>query len=284
MARLGDLMVFITAVGSRIATLLLSWPLLLSLTVLVTNDLYLKAEFPGWLSGKLSDFSGVFLVTYLACGLFRKAKSFVVVGVVMLFVYWKSPASQWLIETINTLIAANIGRVVDYSDLFALAVIPVAWFTVSRTAATKFPLSRRQLLALPVAAVTLAAITGTSVLMPYGEYSIRNSDLSNRVEDSAIIEAVSRVTDRYELECENCGVNPGEAFYFNDDMDFWYEIDEASNGIRFRIRITKMKGFVLPAPDYDLFDSFQRSLKLEMAKLSPNLELVESLAGPPYNY
>jgi hypothetical protein len=70
----------------------------------------------------------------------------------------------------------------------------------------------------------------------------------------------------------------------NEDMDFSYSLDEASNGVRFRVRVTKMKGFILPRPDYDLFDRFMRDLKLELGELSPSMEFVQSLSGPPYSY
>ena len=48
----------------RLTAVLLSWPLLLSLAALITNDLYLKYAFSGWVTGKLSDFAGIFLVSY----------------------------------------------------------------------------------------------------------------------------------------------------------------------------------------------------------------------------
>lgn len=269
---------------NRVVVLLLSWPFSLSLVLLIANDLYLKYAYPGWLSGKLSDVSGIFLLVYFLFGMFPKVKWLSTVLVVLSFVFWKSPFSQSLIETINIVTAVNIGRVVDYSDFLAFAVIPFAWIIELRNSYSKFPNFPRRIAALPVALISVAALTGTSVLMPFGEYSIRNSDLEHRVDESAIIAAIARVADRYELECEYCEAKLNEAYYFNEDMDFWFKIDEATNGIQYRIRVTKMKGFLLPNPDYDLFERFQRDLKREMGDLSPNMELVESLSGPPYSY
>ena len=40
-----------------------SWPFLLSLILLLLNDLYLKWHHPGVISGKLSDFAGLFMVS-----------------------------------------------------------------------------------------------------------------------------------------------------------------------------------------------------------------------------
>jgi hypothetical protein len=59
---------------SRIVPILLAWPFVAALVVLITNDLYLKLAYPGWLTGKLSDFSGVYLIAALAIGLFPKRK------------------------------------------------------------------------------------------------------------------------------------------------------------------------------------------------------------------
>ena len=269
---------------SRIVPILLAWPFVAALVVLITNDLYLKLAYPGWLTGKLSDFSGVYLIAALAIGLFPKRKFLAAATVALAFFYWKSPASQWLIDSINSVSQNQIGRVVDYTDLIALISIPVAWFFVS-SRGEQFPsFSVRQLLSIPIAVITVLAITGTSVLWPAGEYSIRNTDLTNRIEEAEIVGAIERVVERFNLKCENCGEPADETIYSNEDIHFAYSMDEAANGIRFEIRVNKMKGIIMRRPDYDLFDSFMRSLKSEMGQLSSSMEFVQSLSGPRYNY
>ena len=270
--------------AGRIASVLVSWPFLLSLAVLISNDLYLKSAFPGWLTGKLSDVAGIYLLALLATAASPGRRLSSAATLALGFLYWKSPLSQWFIDTVNSVRLVQIGRVVDYSDLLALAAIPIAWTTVSHGAARSRKLPSRRFLSIPVAAITVLAVSGTSVLMPIGEYSIRNSDNEDRVDETAFVAAIERVAAKYELQCENCEATKDEAFYFNEDMDFSYSIDEASNGVRFRVRVTKMKGFILPKPDYGLFDRFMRDLKLELGKLSPSMEFVQSLSGPPYNY
>ena len=42
---------------------------LLTLLTLAANDLYLKAAYPGWITGKLSDISGLFLVSLFVLAL-----------------------------------------------------------------------------------------------------------------------------------------------------------------------------------------------------------------------
>lgn len=268
----------------RITSILISWPFLLSLAVLITNDLYLKSAFPGWLTGKLSDVAGIYLLALLVTAASPRKKYVGAMILALGFLYWKSPLSQWFIDNVNSVLLVQIGRVVDYSDLLALIAIPFAWTTVSHGATRPRKLLTQKLMSIPVAVITVLAVSGTSVLVPFGEYFIRNADIENRVDESSFVAAIERVTSKYELQCENCDAMTDEALYFNEDMDFSYSLDEASNGVRFRIRVTKMRGFILPNPDYDLFDRFMRDLKLELGELSPSMEFVQSLSGPPYSY
>lgn len=269
---------------SRIRSTLVSWPFLLSLAVLITNDLYLKSAFPGWLTGKLSDVAGIYLVALLVTASSPTKKYMGAMILALGFLYWKSPLSQWFVDSMNSMLQVRIGRVVDYSDLLALLTIPIAWATVTDGATNSRKLLTHKLLSIPIAVVAVLAVSGTSVLMPFGEYSIRNTDDENLVDESAFVVAIERVAAEYELQCENCEATTDEALYFNEDMDFWYSLDKANNGVRFRIRVTKMRGWILPNPDYDLFDRFMRDLKLELGKLSPSMEFVQSLSGPPYSY
>ena len=118
----------------RIMSTLISWPFLLSLAVLITNDLYLKSAFPGWLTGKLSDVAGIYLLALLITAA-SPGKKYVGAAILALgFLYWKSPLSQWFIDHVNAVLLVQIGRVIDYSDLLALFVIPLAWTTVSHGA------------------------------------------------------------------------------------------------------------------------------------------------------
>ncbi len=266
-------------------SVLVSWPFLLSLAVLVTNDLYLKSAFPGWLTGKLSDVAGIYLVALLITAAFPIRKYAGAAILALGFLYWKSPASQWFIDNVNSVLVPQIGRVVDYSDLLALIMIPIAWATISDGAAKPRKLLTQKLLSIPVAAITVLAIAGTSMtLPPFGEYSIRNTDSENRVDESAFVAAIERVTTKYDLQREYRDATTDEAYYFNEDMNFSYSLDEASNGVRFMVQVTKMNGFILPTPDYDLLEKFMRDLKLELGALSPSMEFVQSLSGPPHSY
>src|SRR5690242_18360316 len=89
----------------------------IALAVLLANDLWWKAAYHNWLTGKLSDFAGLFVVVVLATA-FRPARGrLIAVGTVVGFTFWKSPLSQPLIDGWNLLGPYPIARVVDHSDL-----------------------------------------------------------------------------------------------------------------------------------------------------------------------
>ncbi len=254
-----------------------SWPFVVALALLLANDLYLKLEYPGLVTGKLSDVSGIFLVTYLSIGVFPRAKLLLSALVAVLFAIWKSPGSQWAIDTINSNIGVNIGRVVDYTDLLALTTIPLAWACVARRSDFEPPRFWKRVVATPIIVVAFLGVTGTSVLMPHGNYSIRNTQLDSRVEDTELLYAALRVAEQFDLECTQCDALADTAHYYSEDLDFWFRIDKETNGIEYRVLVKKMTGFPLANGDLDLFHKFQRSIKNEIGQLSPGMVFVESL-------
>lgn len=102
---------------------------LAALIVLILNDHVLKDAYPGVVSGKLSDFAGVFLLATLLAVLFPRAIACVIAGA--LFVGWKSPFSEPLIAVLG------MTRVIDWTDLSALVMLPFAY-----RASTPAPLSK----------------------------------------------------------------------------------------------------------------------------------------------
>jgi hypothetical protein len=102
---------------------------LAALIVLILNDHVLKHACPGIVTGKLSDFAGVFLLAALLAVLFPRAIACVVAGV--LFVWWKSPLSEPLVA------ALGMTRVIDWTDLAALTMLPFAYRASTPTPWTK---------------------------------------------------------------------------------------------------------------------------------------------------
>lgn len=117
---------------------------LLCLLILLINDFYLKFQFPGFITGKLSDFAGLFAFPFfLSIFLPKKALTiYILTGV--LFVFWKLPTSDWIIDSFNSLDLFLIHRVKDLTDLIALAVLPLSFKYFELQKNKVFSLSRSQ--------------------------------------------------------------------------------------------------------------------------------------------
>ena len=107
---------------------LLSPPFVVGLGLLLLNDFYLKYEVANFVTGKLSDFAGLFVFSSFFSALVPKKKSEVYVITALFFFFWKSPCSNILIDTWNSFEFFRAGRTVDYSDLVALTVLPFSYW------------------------------------------------------------------------------------------------------------------------------------------------------------
>ena len=106
----------------------LASPLLMAaVAVLVVNDWVLKPAFHNALTGKLSDVAGVAAFALFWAAFFPRHRLHAFVATAIGFAVWKSPASQPVIDAWNALGWGAIGRVVDWTDLLALAVLPVIY-------------------------------------------------------------------------------------------------------------------------------------------------------------
>ena len=159
-----------------------------ALILLLVNDHLLKHQFPGLITGKLSDFSGLFIVGLLTTSLWRTRAFLSLTLVALLFVWWKSPFSTTFIAAWNELTPWPLQRVIDYTDLIALLSLPAAHYY--RRCHRTLALSR--LLRIPLYAATLFGITATSMIT-------RNISLS--VPDQASANVMTRAEDQ-----QFCGV------------------------------------------------------------------------------
>lgn len=95
---------------------------LLALLLLLLNDWLLKPAFHNDLTGKLSDFAGLFAFPFFLSAFFPARKRVIHIAVALLFVWWKSEWSQPFINALNNCYIP-LGRVVDYTDNIALISI-----------------------------------------------------------------------------------------------------------------------------------------------------------------
>lgn len=148
----------------RPASLLFDPFFLGSLFVLLANDLCWKAAYHNWFTGKLSDVAGLIVLPVIGFTLLpRLSRKMVLFGCAAFFLWWKSPASQPLIDCLNHDLHLPVQRVIDYSDWLAVLVLPFAVFIKP----VSFPMHRFALQGFRwlLGVVTLFSFCATS--MPY---------------------------------------------------------------------------------------------------------------------
>src|ERR1044071_6805827 len=122
--------------------LLASSGFLIGLSLLLLNDLVLKEQFHNELTGKLSDFAGLFVFPLFWTAFFPRQRRIVFIATAGFYVFWKSGYSQFLIEGWNSLPFFGIQRTVDYTDLLALLILPLS-YSYSHQPCSGVYLSRR---------------------------------------------------------------------------------------------------------------------------------------------
>lgn len=131
---------------------------LAGLCLLLLNDFIFKQQFHNELTGKLSDFAGLFIFPLFWSALFPRLKTSSYVVTAILFLFWKSIYSQPFIDGWNSLHLFPVERTIDDTDLSALLVLPLSY--VYRWSPPKIAVQRP--LICFIAALSLFAFTATS--------------------------------------------------------------------------------------------------------------------------
>lgn len=215
--------------------LIVSRPFLISLLLLLVNDLYFKETFGNWITGKLSDFSGIFMVTLLLLALLPWRRA-VIWLVMILFVFWKSPLSTPLIEWLRVSDIVNWDRVMDYTDLLALAMVPLALWYADRKHGMRLTWRYRRLLALPPIVGALIAIMGTSMVTYQQEFLVRKSVESRPITQAEVDRVVSSIAARHALYCYQCELDrPPVRFAGEGGYDLAYSFDRQHQIVSFTL-------------------------------------------------
>jgi len=222
-------------VSDNKASIYTTWPLYLSVAVLILNDHYYKEAYPSWITGKLSDFAGIFLIVLLLRSIAPNHIHKITAGVIIIFAFWKSTYSQPLIDSINAYSSIKIGRVVDLTDLLAFSMIPVAHFVSTYGHKYKINLNLVELLKIPVIIATVLAITGTSVVIPHHNYTIRKESEEQKIERVKSISLISKVAEKHNLFCIKCEPSEINGEFKNKEITLRYTFLPNYRGIEFHI-------------------------------------------------
>lgn len=137
-------------------------PIFLScLVILFLNDHFFKFYYTSWFTGKLSDIVGIILLPMLLTYLFPKLKQNSVFAAGILFTFWKSPLSESFITIYNTISPISTSRIVDYTDLWVLLLLPIPYFLIKNKRLIK-DLSIKQLNPLVVLVPTVFVLMSTA--------------------------------------------------------------------------------------------------------------------------
>lgn len=117
----------------RNQNLILNYIFVSCLIILFLNDHFFKFHYTGWFTGKLSDIVGIILLPLLLTYLFPKLRQHSVFVAGFLFIFWKSSYSENLIQFYNTVSPIPLHRVVDYTDLLVLLLLPVPYMLIRNT-------------------------------------------------------------------------------------------------------------------------------------------------------
>lgn len=115
-------------IQTRNKNLIGNYIFIIAILMLLVNDQFLKFKFPGLITGKLSDVCGIIILPLLLTFVFPKLRERSVWVTMLAFTYWKSGYSQSLIDFYNQFALIETSRVIDYSDLWVLFLLPIPYY------------------------------------------------------------------------------------------------------------------------------------------------------------
>ncbi|OBU86335.1 hypothetical protein [Chromobacterium subtsugae] len=261
----------------RLAAAVSGWPFLIALCLLLANDWWLKAAHPGWLSGKLSDFAGLALAGIVLLAAWPRRFGEICAGLAAAWLWWKSACSSSAIETFNALAPYRIGRTVDYSDLLALAVLPLCRLAVVRRKrlALSAPAARRWL-APPLALAAVLACAASAV--PYSQqYGVRSRASAARMDRVKVVEALNAVAAQYQLRCESCDPALDKGVYEGGGKHSVLLRYQFSSNQEVRFDIWTVLPCVFNGGERERLEAMRDSIRYQMAQRIPGLDYLEPI-------
>src|ERR1051326_3847420 len=174
---------------------------IVSIILLLLNDISWKHEYHNWLTGKLSDFTGMFALPIFFYAVFSNNKKFIFICSGLFFICWKTELSEPILITVNYFLPVSISRVIDYSDLSALAMLLPAYHLRE----PNFSFSYRSHMIKLIAICSLFIFCHTSMIRslyyPYRENEVRlNHDYTSRKTEMEIQQKLKQLGINYYLD------------------------------------------------------------------------------------
>lgn len=212
--------------------LLVSFPFIISICLLISNDFFFKPFFHNWFTGKLSDFAGLFAFPLFCYAIYPQYKKIIYLLVFVSFIFWKSLYSQPLIEAWNALSILPIGRVIDPTDLIALLILPISYLYSNFK--RKDPIPRIAIYFMIL--ISVFAFTATTPAGVITDFDYNNSYL---VSDSQI-ELIRKIYHLQEMD-NQYSINAHNIPSYNSvTMDVQVPTDTCSKYVRAFISISEL--------------------------------------------
>lgn len=99
---------------------------IISVIILIVNDLFLKGYYSNFLTGKLSDISGLFAFPYFLSLLFPNKVKSNYIATALVFSIWKSELIQPILNYFQS-IGIGLNRTIDYTDVITILILPISY-------------------------------------------------------------------------------------------------------------------------------------------------------------
>lgn len=159
----------------RNRNLLFNWIFLFGILLLALNDHIFKWQFSNWLTGKLSDFVGLLILPMFIQFIFPRLKNYSIVFCGLFFIFWKLPISESFINLYNQFAIIPIIRTVDYTDLIALAVLPICHILLNNI--DQYRISNSKLILNPLFILIPSSFIFMATSPPISYYMKPNGDI-----------------------------------------------------------------------------------------------------------
>lgn len=163
---------------------------IIGLVVLICNDCFFKWAYANAITGKLSDFAGLLIFPIFFAYLFPRCQRYICSLIGLLFIAWKLPMANEFIDLLNSVSIFQFGRVVDYTDLMALSILPFTHIFLNRHKIEDLiSQNRLRVVRTFVLLISFFAFSATSMIrteMPEGTIYIGKSYKCNISKDSLL--------------------------------------------------------------------------------------------------
>lgn len=116
--------------AKRNKNLIINYIFILGILILFINDQFLKFYYSNFITGKLSDICGIIIFPLFLTYIFPKLKENSIYITFLIFSFWKSEYSQSFINLYNEFSPIQTSRIIDYSDLFVLILLPIPFYFI----------------------------------------------------------------------------------------------------------------------------------------------------------